>query len=304
MYAITARSPFSRGSGAIATVQTTSLGSIQVGPAERPDEARELPGRLSDRDGGAGLSWLNDRELVFSRANPVPSLWMRNADGTGERRLAEGVVAMQPRASRDGQTVLFEGLRQPGDFPEIFRLTLPDGRVTQVTREKGAVNGTLSADGRNVFFRRSDEKPPNQLLGMALDGGGATSVYEAPGIFDFALSPDGTRFAVITNSGVGTPRTVNLLAATGGAARTIFTTGGTLDYVRWYPSGDALLLRIGENRQWNIFRLDLAGGAPRQLTHVTRGFVIYPEISPDGRRIAYFRGTSEPDIVLLKPKGQ
>jgi len=114
-------------------------------------------------------------------------------------------------------------------------------------------------------------------------------------------NPRGTG-AVIANAGVGKPRTISVLPASGGNARTIFTTGDALTNVRWYPSGDALLLLIGENRQMNIFRLDLAGGTPRQLTRFTRGAVAFPEISPDGRLMAYNRGTSEPDIVLLKPK--
>ena len=61
-------------------------------------------------------------------------------------------------------------------------------------------------------------------------------------------------------------------------------------------------MTIGENRQYNLFRLDLAGGPPRQLTRFTRGTIVNPEISPDGRRIAYHRGTAEPDLVLLKPR--
>jgi hypothetical protein len=33
-----------------------------------------------------------------------------------------------------------------------------------------------------------------------------------------------------------------------------------------------------------------------------RGWIEYADISPDGRRIAYFRGMLESEIVLLKPK--
>jgi hypothetical protein len=59
---------------------------------------------------------------------------------------------------------------------------------------------------------------------------------------------------------------------------------------------------IGANRQSNMFRLDLAGGPPRQLARFPRGFVSNLEISPDGRRIAYDRVTTESDIVLIRPK--
>ena len=200
--------------------------------------------------------------------------------------------------------MLFLGIRDAAVMPEVYRLTLPDGRATQVTRENGVADATLSSDGRRVFFRRLDETPPARVLSMPLDGGPATSVFEAPMVIDHAVSRDGAQLAVIANAGVGTPRTISLLPAGGGTARTIFTTSSTLDYVRWYPSGDALLLRMIENGQSNIYRLDVTGGPARQLTHFTRGSVDYPDISPDGRRIAYFRGTMESDIVLLKPKSR
>jgi len=137
---------------------------------------------------------------------------------------------------------------------------------------------------------------------MAADGAPATRVFEAPTIIDYSPSPDGTQVAVIAIAGTGAPRTISLVPAEGGDARSIFTSTAALLGVRWYPAGDALLLTINENRQENLFRLELAGGPPRQLTHFTRGRILNPEVSPDGRRIAYHRGTMEPDLVLLKPQ--
>ena len=84
------------------------------------------------------------------------------------------------------------------------------------------------------------------------------------------MSPDGAQIAVISNTGAGTVRNLSLVPTGGGAARTIYTTGDTLDRLRWYPSGDAFLL-ITENRQANFFRLNLPGGPARQLTRFTRG---------------------------------
>jgi eukaryotic-like serine/threonine-protein kinase len=296
---------FSPGSGAIATVQTMQLGSIWIGPADRPEEAREVPSRLGELDGYDGLSWLNDRELVFNRTvSNLSTLWTMQAEGGGARQLAQGslAIATNPRADRSGRTVIFNGIREAGNLPQVYRLTLPDGRVTQVTRENGARAGS-SSDGRTVYFRPYDIKTaPGKILRMAADGAPAARVFEAPILIDYSLSPDGTQIAAIANASVGAPRTISLVPAEGGAARSIFTSTAALRQVRWYPGGDALLLAINENRQENLFRLELAGGPPRQLTHFTRGTILNPEISPDGKRIAYHRGTTEPDLVLLKPQ--
>ena len=216
---------FSPGSGAIATVQTTQLGSIWIGPAHRPEEAREVPSRLGELDGAEGLSWLNDRELVFNRTvSNLSTLWTMQAEGGGARQLAQGplAIATNPRADRSGRTVIFNGIREPGALPEVYRLTLPDGRVTQVTRENGAMAGS-SSDGSTVYFQRFGTKTPQgEILRMAADGAPATRVFEAPMILDYSLSPDGTQIAVIANAGVGAPRTISLVPAEGGAARSIF----------------------------------------------------------------------------------
>jgi eukaryotic-like serine/threonine-protein kinase len=157
-------------SGTIATIQTVSLGSIWIGPVDRPADARELPSRLSETSGNFGVSWLNDRELVFTRTTDVPSLWIMNDDGSGARRLTEDRVGLDPRASRNGGPVLFTGFPESGTLPDIYQLNVVDGRVARVTREGNATGGDLSPDRRMVYFRTVFGTPA-RLLRMSLDGG-------------------------------------------------------------------------------------------------------------------------------------
>jgi Tol biopolymer transport system component len=117
-----------------------------------------------------------------------------------------------------------------------------------------------------------------------------------------AVSPDGTRIAVITTAGAGSVRNLAVVPADGGDPRMIYTTGSALNQIRWFPSAQAFLLLINQDKQDNFYRLDAAGGPPRQLSRFTRVTISNPAISPDGRRLAYYRGTHESDIVLLKPK--
>ena len=57
-------------------------------------------------------------------------------------------IANNPRADRAGRAVVFEGIREVGALPEVYRLTFPDGRVTQVTRENGAMAGSSPTGAR------------------------------------------------------------------------------------------------------------------------------------------------------------
>src|SRR5690606_13992891 len=106
---------------------------------------------------------------------------------------------------------------------------------------------------------------PARLMRVAAEGGAATSIFEAAEIFGFAASPDGTQVAVVANSGVGTPRTVNLVPSAAGSPRTIFSSPVALAAVRWFPKGDALLLS-SISPQPNLYLLDVASGQLRQLT--------------------------------------
>jgi Tol biopolymer transport system component len=290
---------FSPATGTIATMTFTSLGGIWVGPVDRPEAATAVPGRLSDMDGARGLAWLDNERLLLTRDGLM--LWTMHADGANATRLSDRSPAYELSADRDGSQVVFLSVADGEKLPDVFRMTLADRRVTRVTREPlGVLRATLSPDGRTVLYTPAGIRPAT-LMSVAAEGGAATSIFEAADIFAFAASPDGTQVAVVANSGVGTPRTVSLVPLAGGSARTILSSPVALLEVQWYPKGDALLVS-STSPQPNLYRLDVASGQLRQLTKATGGMNLgYPVISPDGRRIAYFRGTEEPDIVLLKP---
>jgi Tol biopolymer transport system component len=292
---------FSPATGTIVTLQRERLGSLWIGSADRPEDAKELPSRLGENDGRGGLAWLNNRQLVFVRETDVPSLWMVNDDGTNVRRLTENESSINPVASRDGNVVLFESDRAVRGVSEAYSLAVSDRRVTQITKESGAAGGTLSPDGRSVFFVASTSSP-YKLLRMPFSGGPTATLFEGHLLHEPRMSPDGRWVAIMGSRSVNEPRSVMIVPADGGPPRTIYKSTAPHQHVQWYPSSDALLLMHNEGGQSNIFKLDIAGGPPRQLTRFTRGTLDSPAISPDGRRIAFYRGTDESDIVLLKPR--
>ena len=240
---------------------------------------------------------------MFNRTvSNLSTLWTMQADGTGARQLAQGslAIATNPRADRAGRAVVFEGIREVGILPEVYQLTFPDGRVTQLTRENGA-NAGRSANGRTVTSGGPPKSHKRRSCGRL-----RTVVPRRGSSKRRRLST--MRCPLTADRSPSSPSRV--LALPGHQPSANGDRHRTLDFYQYcraqpgsvVPAGDALLLSIEENRQTNLFRLELAGGPPRQLTRFTRGVVLNAEISPDGRRIAYHRGMTEPDIVLVKPR--
>jgi Tol biopolymer transport system component len=117
---------------------------------------------------------------------------------------------------------------------------------------------------------------------------------------DPAWSPDG-RFVVYSGPDIGTMFSVKAVTAeaavhplpaltlTRGARHLIFLSGGR-----------ALVFLRGEMHHKNLWLIDLATGAERQLTNLNPDFDIRDfDISPDGGDVVLERGQERSDVVLL-----
>jgi serine/threonine protein kinase len=68
----------------------------------------------------------------------------------------------------------------------------------------------------------------------------------------------------------------------------------------WFPDGKGLLVSKMDNGVGNLWRWDIATATLRQMTHFTNLSLSGAAISPDGKRVAFFRGFTERQAVLLK----
>ena len=154
----------------------------------------------------------------------------------------------------------------------------------------------ISADGRVILFEETGE------------GGGAHhAVYirraNAPGAvrvgdgFAMAISPDGNW--VVTKPD-GDQTTLNLVPLTPGQPRTLSGHNLKYDFVRFFPSGDRLLVcgSIGGG-PGRLFVQGLDGSAPASLG--TNAYLTHPAISHDGKWIAGV--DTEQRLILLPVAG-
>jgi eukaryotic-like serine/threonine-protein kinase len=151
----------------------------------------------------------------------------------------------------------------------------------------------MSADGRVILFEETGE------------GGGAHhAVYirraNAPGAvrvgdgYAMAISPDGNW--VVTKSD-GDQTALNLVPLTPGQPRTLSGHGLVYNFVRFFSSGDRLLVcgTLGGS-PWRLFVQALDGSAPVSLS--PNAYLTHPAISHDGKWIA---GVDADQRLILLP---
>jgi TolB protein len=103
-------------------------------------------------DGGDGLTWTPDDRVVFgSTRSGRRALWIMNADGSGQRQLADGgPAARNPTVTPDGRSIVFEGTDAAGD--RIWRMNVDGGAAAPITPGPFDWDPIVTPDGRWVYY--------------------------------------------------------------------------------------------------------------------------------------------------------
>jgi Tol biopolymer transport system component len=116
-------------------------------------------------------------------------------------------------------------------------------------------------------------------------------------------SPDGKRIAAYAAE--SDRQGIAILSSADGAPIRRFDLAphGSLSYydysmLRWTPDGRALTYPLLAGSAMNLWRQPIAGGPPKQLTHLDELIFAY-DWSPDGKRLAISHGKTWSDVVLI-----
>ncbi len=252
---------------------------------------------------GSQVLWTR-RFVDKMKDNFETALWLMNADGTKQRFLVKGGGAVW---SPDGTRIAYLAEGEPGGNQIWVRYMDAEGATIQVTREQRAPgNIKWSPDGRWIGFSMflSASPAPAWKIDMPAAPQGAQWT-KAPRLVEALhyrgdrqgwLDPGYTHLFMVPATG-GTPR-----AITSGdwnvGARGIGLPGGV--GWDWLPDGRAVVVDGNDDLKADlqrlrsdIFRVDVATGAKQRLTDGS-GFWTNPQVSPDGRVIAYL-GRSHPE---------
>jgi Tol biopolymer transport system component len=161
-------------------------------------------------------AWSADgTRIVFQRNEPdPPSLFLMDADGSGESRLpTTGASAIAPTLSPDGRTVAFVRTAEgSASRSELFAMNV-DGTELRSLAPGEVRNPEFSPDGTRIAFEREGLAPPDengfrsqtfQIAVVNADGSGERVL--GPSAEEHAhnpsFSPDGARIAFATDSAI------------------------------------------------------------------------------------------------------
>ncbi|MGE0455608.1 MAG: BamA/TamA family outer membrane protein [Vicinamibacteria bacterium] len=225
------------------------------------------------------------------------------ADGGGDRALAERNGGSVVAWTRDGAALVF-------DEPEAFRrfeqrsdlrlVELASGRVRRLTHGLRASEPDAGPDNSVVFVRRHPDR--SELATIGLDGTGLRELTRSPPgtywsgprfsprgerVAAARLGPDGALDVVVLDLS-----TLGLLALTADRARDMEPA--------WTPDGESLLFRSDRDGISNLYRVPAAGGPLERVSDVLGG-AFAPDVSPDGRSVAFAAYAARGYDVRLMP---
>jgi eukaryotic-like serine/threonine-protein kinase len=262
---------------------------------------RESPRKLTTAGSRFyGVSWSPSGKLISqSEIGGKTNLWLIDPlSGAADAITEDDAVKMLPEASPDGRYVLFTSNRD-GAY-HLWRIDTDGRNAVRLTSEIFAEEeGVFTQDGKSVIFTRL-ENGQRRLWRVPTQGGVplpvTSNLSRRP-----SVSPDGRLIACEYWRPEAERWIVALLDAKTGAAVQFFpnlpvNTGARL---RWTPDGKSLLYASSQEGASNIWKQNLNGGIPVQITHFEDEEIFFFGVSPDGRFLACIRGRNVTDVVLM-----
>lgn len=248
----------------------TTRGVRQSGPRFSPDGKRIA---------------FTDRDLTHFR-----SIHLVSPDGSAERELVKRNGGSSLAWTPDGRAIVYdepESYRLFSVRSDLRRVDVATSKTRWITHGLRARDPAVSPDGRTVAFVRQRGDGSDLAL-VGLDGTGPR---------DLTRSEAGTQWG----SPDWSPSGDALVASR-------WMTGGMLDIVRvdprtgevtpltrdrakdvepvWMPDGAEVLFRSDRDGVSNLYLVRVSDGALSRVTNVVGG-AFTPDVSPDGRRIAF-----------------
>jgi Tol biopolymer transport system component len=203
-----------------------------------------------------------------------------------------------PALARDGLRIAFSTRR---NRQTSLHVANADGTGHRVVTSALELQGApaWAPDGRSITVAAVADGAP-RLCNVPLDGGAPAPLVQEHSS-DAAWSPDGS-LVVYSGPDVGTTFPIKAATPTGAAVSLpILTLTRGARHLAFLPGGRTLAVLRGQMGHKNLWLIDLATGAERQVTNFGPDFVVRDfDIAPDGREIVVEQVQEQSDIVMIQ----
>lgn len=252
--------------------------------------------------------WTPDsKSLIFgSNRNGHWNLYKQALDEDQAEPLLTGPDAvLNARVSSDGKWILYQHEVRPGDATapkEVMRMPVAGGPSQFVFTTRPASFLSCARAPAKLCVIAEPTADHKQVVITAINpmegrGSELTRFDVDPSMNDWPgeLSPDGTRYAAITNPG----GPIYILSLHGQATEVIKVKGwgNSLQTLYWAADGQGLFGITSYNREGLLLYVDLFGNAHKLRDHVALGDT---PASPDGRHLAYVSETADGNIWTME----
>jgi Tol biopolymer transport system component/DNA-binding winged helix-turn-helix (wHTH) protein len=248
-----------------------------------------------------GLTWTPDGHLLFSGyVGDAQDIWEAAADGSNRRQLttnADDRVDWQMTASADNRYIVF-GSNRSGNF-EIWRANRDGTNLKQLTSGGANSQPSISPDSRWIVFTSERNGIPT-LWRISIDGGQPMQLTRYSSSHP-QVSPDGHHVAFLGSTD-SMPLHLGVVSIDGGEPEKVFALTqkpqtNLAKRLQWTPDGRTILYKGSGSGMWSQ-RLDR--NSPVEVKGFEDSNIFQFAWSLDGKNLAYTRGTSIQDILLLQ----
>ncbi len=289
---------FSSDGRTIVSVQYNIVGQVWVGPADAPDNAKQVS---SGREDGAwGLAWTPADQIVYTALDSGRwDLFLVDADDANVRQLIfDGHYLEGPTVCDRGRAVVYTSNFDGASH--LWKLDLHSGVSSKLTNGLSEQQAACDASGEWVFYLGQAANGSSYIFKMPFSGGATVQISDRIAIAGPMVSDDGQHVAFQSASKNGRIVAVNI--EDGVESKSDLELAETFDpsvrLARWIPGQRAVAFADIRTGVPNLWKKQPVAGAPEiQLTHFTSGEFWDFRYSPDGKYIAMARGSFKSDAV-------
>ncbi|HKD52050.1 MAG TPA: protein kinase [Candidatus Acidoferrum sp.] len=278
----------------LVTTQSQFKYEVSLAPAESPDALR--PVQLSSHLVVWWWSWTPDGRLVFPQGGDIRILDPK----AGEKIVLSDKSHLpdQVAVCGNGRYIVYRQLGKAAKTAEnLWRMDANGSNPTQLTFGHNETDLRCALDDPWVYYMdAADNFLPKRV---PLGGGAPEGVFDSV-LGGAALSPDGKTLVSFETRELDHKLMLKLIS--------------TVDKKSWYhdvdqraarpleftADGKAVAYTVHEKGVDNLWLQPLDRSPYRQLTHFTSERIAQFAFSPDGSQIAFERGHTESDAVLLR----